>query len=107
MTVQKILRTMAIAGVCFLVIMAAEAKTKVTSQPFGKIPDGTPVELYTLSDGPFEARIATYGGVLVSMKVPNRNGKAADVVLGFDNVDGYVSNFNGPSDAYFGAIIGR
>jgi aldose 1-epimerase len=71
------------------------------------MPDGTPVEIYTLSDGAFEARIATYGGTLVSMKTPDRNGKAADVVLGFDNLDGYVANFNSTSSAFFGAIIGR
>src|SRR5689334_15260887 len=73
------------------------AATKVMRQPFGKTPDGTPVEIFTLSDGTHEARIATYGGVLVSFKTPDRNGKVADVVLGFDDVDGYVSNFNGPS----------
>jgi aldose 1-epimerase len=83
------------------------ATTKVTRQPFGKAADGTPVEIFTLSDGTHEARIATYGGVLVSFKTPDRNGKVADVVLGFDDVDGYVSNFNGPSDAFFGALIGR
>jgi aldose 1-epimerase len=87
--------------------MIVEAKTKVSSQPFGKLPDGTPVEIYTLSDGAFEARIATYGGVVVSLKTPGRNGKSEDVVLGFDDVDGYVANFNGPSNAFFGAIIGR
>jgi aldose 1-epimerase len=87
--------------------MIAEAQTKVTSQPFGKVPDGTPVEIYTLSDGGYEARIATYGGIVVSLKAPDRNGKPADVVLGFDDLDGYVANFNGPSSAFFGAIIGR
>ena len=85
----------------------AGATTRVTRQPFGKTPDGTQVELFTLSDGTHEARIATYGGVLVSFKTPDRSGKMSDVVLGFDDVDGYVSNFNGPSDAFFGAIIGR
>src|SRR5215469_9865034 len=85
----------------------AGAATRVTRQPFGKAPDGTQVELFTLSDGTHEARIATYGGVLVSFKTPDRSGKMSDVVLGFDDVDGYVSNFNGPSDAFFGAIIGR
>ena len=79
----------------------------MTSEPFGKMPDGTPVEIFTLTDGGYEARIATYGGVVVSLKVPDRSGKPADVVLGFDNLDGYVANFNGPSDAFFGAIIGR
>jgi aldose 1-epimerase len=85
----------------------AGAATKVTRQPFGKTPDGTPVEIFALSDGTHEARIATYGGVLVSFKTPDRSGNVADVVLGFDDVDGYVSNFNGPKDAFFGALIGR
>ncbi len=89
------------------VSLAAGAKTKVTSKPFGKMPDGTTVEIYTLADGAYEAQVATYGGIVVSLKVPDRNGKVADVVLGFDDLDGYVANFNGASDAFFGAIIGR
>jgi aldose 1-epimerase len=108
MDVQRVLCTIAISGLWLtLFSMTTEAKTKVTSEPFGKTPDGTPVEIFTLSDGAYEARIATYGGVVVSLKVPDRNGKPADVVLGFDNVDGYVANFNGSSDAFFGALIGR
>src|ERR1019366_4197070 len=108
MRVQTVLRTIAIIGLWSAVFsMTAEAKTKMTSQSFGKMPDGTPVEVYTLSDGAFEARIATYGGILVSLKAPDRNGKPADVVLGFDDLDGYVANSNGPSAAFFGAIIGR
>jgi len=79
----------------------------VTGQSFGKMPDGTPVEIYTLSDGAFEAGIASYGGIVVSMKTPDRSGKVADVVLGFDDLDGYVANFNGPANAFFGALIGR
>jgi aldose 1-epimerase len=69
--------------------------------------DGTPVEIYSLSDGAYEARIATYGGIVVSLKAPDRRGKSADVVLGFDDLNGYVDNFNGSSAAFFGAIIGR
>jgi aldose 1-epimerase len=108
MTIQKVLRTIAIGGLYLaLLSLTMEAKTKVTSQPFGKMPDGTPVEIFTLADGPYEARIATYGGIVVSLKAPDRNGKLADVVLGFDNLDGYVANSNGPSAAFFGAIIGR
>ncbi|MGA2021876.1 MAG: aldose epimerase family protein [Candidatus Sulfotelmatobacter sp.] len=108
MSVQKVLRTIALSGLWLaLLSMTVEAKTKVTSQPFGKMPDGTPVEIFTLADGAYEARIATYGGIVVSLKAPDRNGKLADVVLGFDNLDGYVANFNGPSTAFFGAIIGR
>jgi aldose 1-epimerase len=107
MNVKKAVRVIVFSGFFALVSMTVEAKTKVTSQPFGKMPDGTPVEIYTLSDSPYEARIATYGGVVVSLKVPDRAGKVTDVVLGFDNLDGYVANFNGPSDAFFGALIGR
>src|SRR5271154_2333300 len=105
---HRVLRTIAMSGLWLaLFSMTMEAKTKVTSEPFGNMPDGTPVEIFTLSSGPYEARIATYGGVVVSLKAPDRTGKLADVVLGFDNLDGYVANFNGPSDAFFGAIIGR
>jgi len=108
MRVQQALRMIATSGLCLaLVTLSAEAETKVTSQPFGKIPDGTAVEIFTLSDGPYEARITNYGGVVVSLKAPDRNGKSADVVLGFDDLNGYVANFNGPSTAFFGAIIGR
>ncbi len=108
MDFQRVLRTIAISGLWLaLFSMTTEAKTKVTSEPFGKTPDGTPVGIFTLSDGTYEARIATYGGILVSLKTPDRNGKSGDVVLGFDNLDGYVANFNGPADAFFGALIGR
>jgi aldose 1-epimerase len=108
MSLTKIPRAIMISGLCFaLFSMNVEAKTKVTSQAFGKMPDGTPVEIYTLNDGADEARITTYGGVVVSLKTPDRSGKLADVVLGFDDVDGYVANFNGPADAFFGALIGR
>jgi aldose 1-epimerase len=107
MSVQQIRRAIAFSALLAMISMIAEAKTKVTSEPFGKMPDGTAVEIYTLSDSAYEARITTYGGILVSMKTPDRNGKSADVVLGFDNLDGYVANFNGPSNAFFGAIIGR
>ena len=108
MSVQGTLRMIMVSGLWLaLFSLSTEAQTKVTSQPFGKLPDGTAVELYTLSDGPFEARISTYGGVVVSLKTPDRGGKVGDVVLGFDDVDGYYANFNGPADAFFGALIGR
>jgi aldose 1-epimerase len=108
MRVREVLGRIAIGAVLLVAVsLIAEAKTKVTSQPFGKLPDGTPVEIYTLNDGAFAARISTYGGIIVSLKAPDRNGKPADVVLGFDNLDGYAANFNGPYDAFFGALIGR
>lgn len=87
--------------------MAGE-QIKVTSQPFGKMPDGMPVEIYELNSGTVQARITNYGGILVSVKVPDKNGKDADVVLGFDNLDGYVANNNDPKGgAFLGATVGR
>jgi aldose 1-epimerase len=70
---------------------------------WGKTPDGAGVDLYTLTNSKgAEARIATYGGVVVSLRVPDRTGTLGDVVAGFDSLDGYLT-----PPPYFGAIIGR
>jgi hypothetical protein len=59
-----------------------EAKGKMVKQPFGKTPDGQSVELYTLTnERGMEARIMTYGGIIVSLKTPDRQGKFGGVVL--------------------------
>src|ERR1051326_8472826 len=91
----------ALAG-CSSQKQAAPAE-KVTKVSWGKTPDGESVELYTLTNAKgAEARITTYGGIVVSLKVPDRSGAMGDVVAGFDNLDGYLKPH--PS---FGAIIGR
>jgi aldose 1-epimerase len=70
---------------------------------FGKTADGSAVKIFTLRNAAgMEARITNYGGIVVSLKTPDRNGKLDDVVLGFDSMDGYRTN-----PPYFGAIIGR
>jgi aldose 1-epimerase len=70
---------------------------------FGTTRDGTPVSLYTLRNkNGVEARIMTYGGIIQSLKVPDKNGNFGDVVLGYDTLDGYLKN-----SPYFGALIGR
>lgn len=70
---------------------------------FGKMPDGTAVEKYTLRNSKgMQATVITYGGTLQSLLVPDKNGKAEDVVLGFDDLDGYLKG-----TSYFGATIGR
>jgi aldose 1-epimerase len=96
--------------VCALVFALATIVTdmqgQVTKQPFGKTPDGTEVDIYTLKSGAIEARVITYGGIVQSIKVPDKNGKIADVVLGFDSLDGYTGGPK-PNPAFFGAIIGR
>lgn len=84
-----------------------EAKTSVTKQPFGKMPDGTQIDVYTLSEGKVEARIITYGGIVTSLKTPDKTGKVDDIVLGFDDLDQYVKVSNAPGNPFFGALIGR
>ena len=80
----------------------------VSKMPFGKTPDGTPVELYTLRNSSgMEASIMTYGGTVTSLKVPDKNGKFGDVVLGFDSLDGYINPAYAKANPYFGALIGR
>ena len=88
---------------CAFCATLAEAKTDVTKQPFGKMPNGTPIEIFTVSDGKVEARIMTFGAIVVSLKTPDRSGKMEDIVLGFDTGEEYVAN----SHNYYGAVVGR
>ena len=75
----------------------------IEKSPFGKTPSGEAVELYTLKNASnAEVRIMTYGGTVVSLKVPDRSGKPGDIVLGYETLDGYLKN-----SPYFGSIIGR
>jgi aldose 1-epimerase len=83
--------------------LQAEAKSKMQKQSFGKTEDGQPVDLYILTNkNGVEAAITNYGGTVVSLKVADRNGKFEDVVLGYDNLDGYATG-----KAYIGATVGR
>lgn len=76
---------------------------EIKKQPFGKTADQEAVDLYTLTNANgVEARIMTYGGTVISLKVPDRSGKLTDVVLGYESLGGYLKN-----SPYFGAIIGR
>jgi aldose 1-epimerase len=79
------------------------AEVRIEKQTFGKTNNGTPVAIYTLTNSHgVEARIAAYGATVVSLKAPDRQGKLADVVLGFDDLDGYLHR-----NRYFGSVIGR
>lgn len=70
--------------------------------PFGTMPDGTEVELISLEKGGCSCRILTYGGAIQSLIVPDREGRAVDVALGFDSLEDYRRQ-----DKYIGALIGR
>ena len=92
----------------FLLLLAsvaiATAQTSITHKAFGKTTDGQSVEIYKLRNRRgMEARITNYGGIVVSLTAPDRNGKLADVVLGYNDLDTYMR----PPFPYFGAIIGR
>ena len=81
-----------------LVVAAA-----VTQAAFGTMPDGTVVDMFTLTNAHgLEVRIITYGAVLVSVKTPDRTGHFDDIVTGFDTLEGYVTR-----SRFFGAIAGR
>jgi aldose 1-epimerase len=82
---------------------ALAAHGSVTKTAFGTAPDGTAVDLYTLKSEGIEASIMTYGARVVSIKTPDRDGKVANVVLGYSALDGYVAD----KSTYFGAIVGR
>ncbi|MBS1792754.1 MAG: galactose mutarotase [Acidobacteria bacterium] len=93
------------AGLVFLCSMTIriEAKPGVKKGDFGKTADGRAVEIYTLTNSKgAEARIITYGGTVVSLKMPDKNGRFDDVVLGFDSVAAYEKQ-----QSYIGALIGR
>jgi aldose 1-epimerase len=99
--------------ICFILIVlvaisalflaqAASSKSGVQQQPFGTH-DGRPITLYTLTNSHgVEVRAMNYGGIIVSLRVPDRKGELGDIVLGHETLDGYV-----PNPPYFGAIVGR
>src|SRR5260221_9127078 len=93
-----------IALVIALLIMTAATEALVTKKPFGKTPDGTAVDVYILKEGAIEAHVITYGGIIQTLKIPDKHGKSVDVVLGFDTLDDYINSGNKP---FFGALIGR
>ena len=84
------------------------SKPNVTKADFGETPDGTPVAIYTLQNSKgAEARIMTYGGIVQKLTMPDKNGKFADIVNGFDTLNGYTDPKYTGACPYFGALIGR
>jgi aldose 1-epimerase len=80
-----------------------KGKSQVHKESFGKTEDGKPVDLYSLTNANgLEVRAMNFGSEIVSIKVPDKAGHLDDVVLGYDNLEGYLKN-----PAYFGAVVGR
>ena len=95
-----------ITGVLASIVLVGQAMAAVTvkKSDFGKLPDGSAVALFTVTNSKgAEARIITWGGILVSLKVPDRKGTLGDVVLGHDSLADYQAD----TGTYFGALIGR
>src|SRR6185503_5524713 len=81
----------------------AAKEGSVKKAEFGKTPEGESVDVYTLTNSEgMEVRAITFGGIITSIRVPDRNGKLDDVALGFDKLEPYFKN-----PPYFGSIIGR
>src|SRR5215467_14112365 len=76
---------------------------KITSERFGFTPAGHEVSLFSLNnDGGLQVQITNYGGIITTIKTPDRAGQPADIVLGHDTFEGYLNR-----SRYFGALIGR
>jgi aldose 1-epimerase len=79
------------------------AQASVARSPFGVLPGGARIQAFTLTNASgTQVRVIEYGAIIQSLKVPDRHGALADVVLGYDSMDGYVEN-----PPYLGALIGR
>lgn len=74
----------------------------IEKKSWGKTPKGEEVELYTLRNGKNEVSIATWGAAVTSLRVPDRNGAIADIVLGFDSLEPYTK-----PNPFFGVVVGR
>ena len=82
---------------------SASSRKLPTTEYFGTTPDGQDVHIFTLTNAQrVEARLTNYGGIVVSLKVPDRDGVLGDVVLGYDTLDDYIKD-----NPYFGTITGR
>jgi aldose 1-epimerase len=83
--------------------VSIENITRVFEEPFGRMPDGREVELYTLKTPSLKVLLTNFGARIVSVEAPDRTGKPAHVVLGLNTLDEYVADRN----TYLGAIVGR
>src|SRR5262249_56323660 len=100
LTISTVTLCAAIAISCGV---GGKGKATLKKEDFGKTKEGEGVELYTLTNANgVEARITTYGGIVVSLKTPDRAGKMDDIVLGFDSLDEYLKGH-----PFFGALARR
>lgn len=90
-------------------VMSSQADTvhRFSEEPFGTLPDGRPVHLYTLRNSHgVRVSFMSYGGVITRIETPDRNGKPDDIVTGFPDLKGYLTD-DVEKSLFFGAIVGR
>ena len=88
------------------VTVSKGGKMSVTKSLYGKLPDGTEIDQYTLTNaGGLKVKIITYGATITDVEMPDRNGKLENVTLFRDSLDGYLDRRQ--ATPYFGATVGR
>jgi aldose 1-epimerase len=98
------MRALVVSILLALTVALLPAGTGVTRAAFGTMPDGTSIEVFTLANARgIEVRAIEFGAIIVSLTAPDRSGRSADVVLGYDTLADYVSK-NTP---YLGGVVGR
>ena len=81
----------------------SSAMDRITKAPFGQTSDGQAVDLYTITNANgLEMQVTNYGGLITSLRVPDKEGNLGDVALGYDALDGYLEQ-----NPFFGALVGR
>lgn len=99
---MKTFTTLMVAAAFLASATMASAELKIEKAPFGEV-EGQPVDLYTLTNANgLVMTVTNYGGIVVSLTVPDKAGNMSDIVLGFSNVADYVKN-----SPYYGCIVGR
>src|SRR5215203_5823894 len=103
----RIPRSIQLVFVLILILVTmsvvSAADSSITKSAYGTTADGKAVDEYTLTNANgMEVKIITYGGIITSVRVPDRNGNLDNVVLGFDALADYETK-----NPYFGALIGR
>lgn len=101
--VVAIIASWFVGSISFAQASSPVGEHAIKREAFGRTPDGNAVDVYTLTNSHgLEVRVMTFGAIVLSLRVPDRNGSLDDVVLGFGSLEPYFSN-----DPHFGSIIGR
>ena len=94
-----------IAAACVAMISCAQKNTVTlfSASDFEDVVDGKNVSLYTLKAGDLTMQVTNFGGRVVSLWTPDKNGSFEDIVLGYNNLETYVNN---PGERFLGAVVG-